>query len=91
MSVRVKIFYTELQQAIDSPGEIRVEGATVGECLRDLVRRYPQAEPLMFDSNGELLKRFYVFVNQESMFKAGFDRPVTDKDELLLVVLAVAG
>jgi hypothetical protein len=45
----------------------------------------------MFASNGELLKRFYVFVNQESMFKAGFDRPVTDKHELLLVVLATAG
>jgi molybdopterin converting factor small subunit len=91
MSVMVRIFYAELQQAINSPEEIRVEGSTVGECLRDLVRRYPKAEPLMFDSRGELLKRFYVFVNQESMFKADFDRPVTAKDELLLVVLAVAG
>ena len=91
MSVRVKIFHAELQRAIDSSGELRVEGATVGECLRDLVRRYPQAEPLMFDKSGELQKRFYVFVNRESMFKASFDRPVSDKDELLLVVLATAG
>ena len=45
----------------------------------------------MFDANGELQKRFYVFVNQESMFKADFDRSVTDKDELILVVLATAG
>jgi molybdopterin converting factor small subunit len=91
MSVRVKIFHTELQRAIGDPGEVRVEGTTVGECLHDLVRRYPQAEPLMFDGNGRLLKRFYVFVNRESLFKAAFDQPVTDKDELLLVVLAVAG
>ena len=93
MSVRVKIFHTELQRrAIErSPGEVRVEGTTVGECMRDFVRRYPEAEPLMFDTNGELLKRFYVFVNQEGLFKADFDRPVTDKDELLLVVLATAG
>jgi len=87
----VKIFYAELARVIDQPGELRVEGHTVGECLRDLVRRFPEAEPLMFDRNGELLKRFYVFVNQESMFKADFARPVTDQDELLLVVLAVAG
>jgi molybdopterin converting factor small subunit len=91
VSVKVKIFHGELRRAIGTSEEIWVEGATVGECLRDFIRRYPQAEPLMFDSNGQLLKRFYVFVNQESMFKADFDRPVTDKDELILVVLATAG
>ncbi len=91
MSVRVKIFHEELRRAMGDPGEIRVEGSTVGECLKDLVRRYPGAEPFMFDSQGRLHKRFYVFVNQESMFKADFDRPVTDKDELILVVLATAG
>jgi molybdopterin converting factor small subunit len=91
VSVRAKIFYAELKSVINSRGELRLEGETVGECLRDLVRRYPQAEPLIFDSKGELLRRFYVFVNQESMFKAAFARPVTDKDELLLVVLATAG
>ena len=30
-------------------------------------------------------------MNQESMFKADFDQPVTDKDELILVVLATGG
>ena len=91
MSVRVRIYHAELQRVIGAPGELRVNGSTVGECLTDLVRRYPQAKPLMLDANGRLLKRFYVFVNQEGMFKADFDRPVTDKDELILVVLATAG
>ncbi len=91
MSVKLKIFHAELRRAIDAPGEIRVEGATVGECLADLVRRYPQTEPLIFDSHGRLRRQFYVFVNQESMFKAGFNQAVTDKDELILVALAVAG
>jgi molybdopterin converting factor small subunit len=91
MSVKVKIFHTELQRLINNPDELRVEGKTVGECLRDLVRRYPDAERLIFDADGRLLKPFYVFVNHESMFKADFNRPVTDKDELILVALAVAG
>jgi molybdopterin converting factor small subunit len=91
MSVRVRIFYSELQGAIADPGELRVEGGTVGECLADLIRRYPAAEPLMFDSKGRLLGRFYVFVNQESMFKAALDRPVTEGDELILAVLASGG
>ena len=91
MSVRVKIYHSELQRVTGDPDELRVEGGTVGECLTDLVRRYPQAEPFMFDADGKLHKRFYVFVNQESLFKADFDSPVTDRDELILVVLATAG
>jgi len=39
----------------------------------------------MFDGEGRLLKPVYVFVNQESMFKAEFDRPVADNDELIMV------
>jgi molybdopterin converting factor small subunit len=91
VSIKVSIFYTDLRQAIGEQGEIRVEGGTVGECLDELVRRYPAARPLMFDSRGRLLPRFYVFVNQESMFKADLARPVDDRDELLLVVLASGG
>jgi hypothetical protein len=91
VSVRAKIYHTELQRLIGDPGELRLEGDTVGECLADLVRRHPQAKPIIFDASGRLHKRFYVFVNQESLFKADFDRPVTEKDELLLVVLATAG
>jgi molybdopterin converting factor small subunit len=91
MSVRVKIFHAELQRVIGNTGDLRVEGRTVGECLRDLVGRYPDAGQYMFDSSGKLLRHFYVFVNQESMFKADFERPVTDKDQLILVALATAG
>ena len=91
MSVRVKIYHAELQRVIGNPAELRLEGNTVGECLADLVHRHPQAQPILFDANGKLHKRFYVFVNQESLFKADFDRPVTDADELIFVVLATAG
>jgi hypothetical protein len=91
VSVRVKIYHAELKRVVADPGEIRVEGGTVRECLADFVRRYPQAEPLMFDSQGRLLKRFHVFVNQESLLKVRFEQPVTDRDQLIFVALAVAG
>jgi molybdopterin converting factor small subunit len=91
MGVKVKIFHSELQRLVGNPDQVRLEGETVGECLRDLVRQYPESERLIFDADGRLLKPFYVFVNRESMFKADFDRPLTDKDELILVALAVAG
>lgn len=91
MSVKVRVFHDELRRIVDRSGELRLEGSTVGECLDDLIRRYPEAKPLMFDSRGRLLKRFFVFVNQEGMTKADMARPVTDRDTLLLVVLASGG
>lgn len=91
MSVKVRAFYPELQRLTGGSDEIRVDGATVGECLADLVRQYPGVGGLIFDGRGELLKPVYVFVNRESMFKADFARTVTDKDELILAVLATGG
>ena len=89
--VRVRVFYPELQRLFDSSEDVRVEGQTVGECLDDLVRKYPGAESLLFDRRGVLLKRVYVFVNAEGMFKADFAKPVSDEDELILAVLATGG
>jgi len=91
MSVRVRIFYADLRRAVGDRGELLVDGATVGECLDDLIRRHPAAKPYIFDARGALHRTFYVFVNQEGMFKADFARPVTDRDTLILVALAVAG
>jgi molybdopterin converting factor small subunit len=91
MSVKVRAFYPELQRLAGSSGEIRVDGDTVGDCLHDLVRQYPEVEGLLFDVRGGLLKHVYVYVNAESMYKADLARPVTEKDELLLAVLATAG
>jgi molybdopterin converting factor small subunit len=91
MSVKVKVFYPEVQRLVDRPDELRVEGGTVGECLDDLVRQYPDAQRLIFDARGGLLKPVYVFVNAESMYKADLARPVSAKDELILAVLATGG
>jgi len=91
VSVKVNIFYPALRALIGHTDEVRLEGSTVGECLDNLVSRYPGARELLFDPNGRLLKHVYVYVNFESMFKADLNRPVTDKDELILAVLAIGG
>jgi molybdopterin converting factor small subunit len=91
MGVKIKVFYPALQRLVDSPDELRLEGTTVGECLDDLVRQYPGAQRLLFDPRGGLLKPVYVFVNAEGMHKADLARPVGDKDELILAVLATGG
>jgi len=89
--VRLSIFYPELMRVLGDPEDVRVDGRTVGECLDDLVRQHPDVKGLLFDSSGRLLKRVYVFVNAEAMRKADLAQPVSDKDTLIVAVLAAGG
>jgi hypothetical protein len=91
MSVKLRMFYPELQRLVGGGEDVSLEGRTVGECLADLVGRYPEAKKLVFDPRGSLLKAVYVFVNAESMFKADLAKPVTESDVLILAVLATGG
>ena len=91
MGVKVKVFYPDLKKLINDQDVVTVEGRTVGECLNDLVKKYPGAEKLIFDKQGRLLKQVYVYVNAEGLNKADFTRTVTEKDELILAVLITGG
>jgi len=89
--VKVRLFYPALQQLLGGTGEVEVEGTTVGECLADLTRRQPGVDKLLFDSQGRLLKRVYVFVNAEGMTKADFSQVLAEGDVLIIAVLATGG
>lgn len=93
MSIKVKarIFYPEVRNAIDESGDVWLGGATVGECLDDLVTRYPATKKLLFDGHGRLHRRVYVFVNAESLRKAEPGKSVHEGDQLIIAVLASGG
>jgi molybdopterin converting factor small subunit len=91
MSVRVNIFYPQVQQCIHNRNEVKVGGSTVGECLSDLIRQFPDAEKWLFDKRGQLLEHVYVYINAESARKADLSEPVKEKDELIIAVLITDG
>ncbi len=91
MDVAVDIFYPQLKQLVGDADELRLQGTTVGECLADLVRRFPAAEKLLFKMPGALHRLVYVFVNHEGMQKAPMDRPLKATDRLIIAVLASGG
>jgi hypothetical protein len=91
MSVKIRAFYPQLQSLFDDPDDVRVEGQTVGECLEDLMRRYPEARGLLFNRPGVLHRHVYVFVNAEGMSKAEMAKPIRSSDQLLIAVLASGG
>ncbi len=91
MSIKVQIFYPELQQLLGKPDNLTLEGHTVGQCLDDLVDRYPGAANLLFDKQGKLLKQVYVYVNAEGFNKAEFSQVVSDRDQLIIAILITGG
>ncbi|MCL5736258.1 MAG: MoaD/ThiS family protein [Actinobacteria bacterium] len=91
VSIKVEIFYPELRRLLGGSEEVRVEGGTVGECLDELIRQHPDVRRLLFDSRGHLLKKVYVYVNAEGLYKAEMSKPVRDTDVLIIAVLAAGG
>ena len=74
-------------------GEVRVakvDGSTVGECLNDLVQRYPRLKPLLF-KKGKLHGYLDVFVNKKSAYPEELARRVNNGDELHIINIIVGG
>ena len=90
MSVRVNLFYPQVQRHINRR-DVVVEGSTVGECLSDLTRRFPGIDRWLFDERGQLLGQVYVYINAESARKAGLADAVKEGDELIITVLIMGG
>lgn len=71
--------------------EIAASGATVGEVIADVARRFPALAPRLRDEAGNPYPFVTFYLNDEDIrFSGGFNTPVGDGDELT-VVPAIAG
>jgi hypothetical protein len=75
----------------DNRAKLKATGKTVGECLHDLVRQYPDFKNIILDENGNLISSFDVFANGESTYPQTMTRPVKDGDKLDIVLLIQGG
>ena len=80
-----------LQHLANDVTVINSSGSTVGECLKDLVRNFPQLEPLLFNKNGELLNYLEIFINGETAYPDELSKPVVDGDTIQIVNVIVGG
>jgi molybdopterin converting factor small subunit len=91
MRSEVRIFHAKLLQTMGNPESVSVEGKTVGECLDDLVRQYPDIEGLVFDKRHEMHHHMFVFVNSESLRKVEMARSMKEGDVLIIAALITGG
>jgi molybdopterin synthase sulfur carrier subunit len=90
MSIEVNI-HQALRHLTEQQAKVQVNGTTVGECLNDLVRRFPGVKPKIFGKNGKLLNYVDIYVNQESSYPEELAKSVNDGDRLHITLMIAGG
>ncbi len=90
MSIEINLHKTH-RQLTDGQETIVVEGTTVGECLDELISRYPGLEKEIFDNKGKLSNIIEIYLNGLSAFPDELKRPVKDGDKIQIVYFLAGG
>lgn len=90
MSVKIAI-PAHLQPFTGNTEVIEVSGTTVGECLSNLVKKFPGTAEMLFDANGRLLGYIGVYINGEMAHPEELVKPVKDGDEIYLPYIITGG
>ncbi len=70
---------------------IIVNCKTAGECLKKLLRVYPDIEDKLFEKNGRLKTHIDIFINKKSVYPEDLDSKVKSGDEIDLIRLISGG
>lgn len=90
MTIQINLHETHRRYA-NGKESVDVEGKTVGECLKDLVRQYPPLEKEIFDKNGKFNAVMEVYLNGQSAFPDELKKPVKDGDKIHLIYMLAGG
>ena len=87
MSIKFKLdpvlsYYANNQQ---SPG---ANGNTVGDCLSQLAKQFPNLKKVIFAQDGKLNSFIAVYINGKDAYPDGLSKPVKDGDELSMILSA---
>jgi sulfur-carrier protein len=83
--------YSRLRTFAGDQGTVEVEGATVGECLEDLVGQFPRLREKLFDKSGNISSIVYVSINMNSTNPEKKETPLKEGDELYIVMIIPGG
>lgn len=80
-----------LQTVAGARGPLSVEGRTPAECLRNLTARYPQLDSWLYDEKGDLKPQIWLLVNGERIYAGEMQRPLSEGDEITVIVAVLGG
>jgi sulfur-carrier protein len=90
MAIQINLHKTH-RQYTGGKEFVDVEGKTVGECLKDLIRRYPPLGKEVFSKDGKLSGIVEVYLNGATAYPDELAKPVKDGDKIQLVYFLAGG
>jgi len=90
MSVKVHI-HTTHRQFTNGLEVVTVEGSTVGQCLSQLIKQFPEMEKALFAKKDKLLNNVEIYVNHSSAYPNELLKPVKNGDEIHLIIMLAGG
>ncbi len=90
MGVQVHL-YSGLSSYTDGQSTVEVSGRTVGECLNELVGRFPHLKSEIFDSAGRLFSHIFISINLNSAKPEQLEQPLEATDVLYIIRITAGG
>jgi molybdopterin converting factor small subunit len=90
VSVKVNI-HPSLVHLSGGQNIVEVNGNTVGQCLEQLVAKFPEMKSWLFARNGKLNGTIEIYVNSKSSYPEELAMPVKDGDELHIIAIIIGG
>lgn len=90
MSVKINV-QKNLQQIALVPEVVEVTGRTVGECLHQLLEKYPGMETNVSGKSKRFLDFVQIFINGESAYPDEESKRVKDGDEIHITLMFAGG
>ena len=70
---------------------MKAEGATVRECLHDLVRQYPKLKRMLLTEEGDLMSSYDFYINGQNVYPKDMNAPLRDGDKLNVLYVIHGG
>jgi molybdopterin converting factor small subunit len=90
VAVKVHLHLT-LRQYAGGQEIVEVDGKTVGECLKNVVKKYPGMESSIFGKNGKLSNIVEIYVNMQSAYPNELAKEVKDGDDIHVTLMLAGG
>ena len=80
-----------LQSFTNGAELVEVNGGTVGECLQELVDKFPGIKKTLLTENGDLHGYVALFINETDAYPDELTKPVNDGDHLHIIYVIGGG
>ena len=90
MSIKINIHKTH-RQFTNGLDIVEIDGNTVGACLDNLVREFPDMGKVLFNKNGKLLNVIEIYVNLKSAYPNELAKQVKDGDNIHITLMIAGG